>query len=355
MKKKTDGCIWIDLENTPHVPLFMPIKRELKRRGFKIVLTARDFAQTLELLQKLGETHLAIGRQFNGGKFWKATGILWRSFQLFVHLRRYHVLGFLSHGSRSGILAAACLRIPIVTMGDYEYSFNKLDNFFSTKVMRPEVTDKNVLVAGGLNLKKFVPYPGYKEQIYLSEFRPIPNFRKQIGVSDEKVLVVLRSPATTAHYHDFRSVEIMRAVIDHILSSPYTTIIALPRSSKEKELIGMLSKKAVERVQFPEEVLDGLNLMWHSDIVISGGGTMNREAALMGVPVYSIFTGPKGSVDRALSSEGRLHFISSPEEASEICIVKRNIPDKFIPPGRELVRFIADVVVNTIRKGLSDK
>ncbi len=159
MNKKTAGCIWIDLENTPHVPLFMPIKRELESRGFQVILTARDFAQTLEFLQKLGESHHAVGRQFNGGKYQKVAGILWRSFQLFVHLRRYNVLGFLSHGSRSGILAAACLRVPIITMGDYELSFTKLDNFFSTKVMRPEVTDRKVLVEDGLNLNKFVPYP----------------------------------------------------------------------------------------------------------------------------------------------------------------------------------------------------
>ncbi|MCK5607640.1 DUF354 domain-containing protein [Candidatus Pacearchaeota archaeon] len=353
MKKKTAGCIWIDLENTPHVPLFMPIKKELESRKFQVVLTARDFAQTLEFLQKLGESHHDIGRQFNGGKYRKVAGILWRSFQLFVHLRRYHVLGFLSHGSRSGILAAACLRVPIITMGDYELSFTKLDNFFSTKVMRPEVTDRKVLVEGGLNLNKFVPYPGYKEQIYLSEFHPLPDFRKQIGISDDTILVVLRSPATSAHYHDSRSLEIMKTVLEHVLANPGTIIIALPRTKSEKRLIRQLAKEGAARVKFPEEILDGLNLMWYSDIVISGGGTMNREAALLEVPVYSIFTGPKGSVDRALSLDGKLQFVSSPEEVRRIKVRKRAIGNDFKPPGRDLIRFVSDVVVDTIRENSS--
>ena len=340
--------IWIDLENTPHVPLFLPIKRELENRGFPVLLTARDFAQTIEFLKSRKTQHHAVGKQFSGSRFQKAAGLLWRSMQLYVHLHRYRVRGLLSHGSRSGIIAGAAMGVPIVTMGDYELSNTWLDNRFSSKVMRPEVTDREVLKQSGLDLRKYVPYPGFKEQIYLSDFHPLEQFREIIGIAEDAILVVLRTPATAAHYHDDGSLALMQAVIDHVLRHPNAEIIALPRSNEEKNLISQLAADNAARVHFPKRILDGLNLMWHADLVISGGGTMNREAALLGVPVYSIFTGARGSVDKTLTNQGKLRFASSPEAIKGILITKREIPSQYNPPGRKLIHFIADEVLKTI-------
>ena len=346
--KKSIPTIWIDLENTPHVPLFLPIREELEKHGYNVIMTARDFAQTIELLEMKKVSYHAVGSQLTGGKYLKAAGLLVRAFRLYIFIRKYRVHALLSHGSRSGILAGAFLRVPIITMGDYELSNTLLDNRFSAKVMRPDVTDPSILKKSGLDLGKYVPYPGFKEQIYLSGFQPDKNFRKKVKTGQDDIQVVLRSPATSAHYYNSLSVDIMKAVIHRVLSHKKTRMIALPRTGEERELIRSMSAGSSDRIIFPDGALDGLNLLWNSDVVISGGGTMNREAALLGVPVYSIFTGPKGSVDKALSDRGKLKFISKPEEVSQISIKKRDIDFTFIPPGRDLINFICNEVIKTV-------
>jgi predicted glycosyltransferase len=103
--------------------------------------------------------------------------------------------------------------------------------------------------------------------------------------------------------------------------------VLLPRN--KKQAVNLLKKWphwfADSRTVIPENVIDGLNLLWHSDLVVSGGGTMNREAAALGVPVYSVFRGKIGAVDRQLQKEGRLTLVENSDDVErKIVLARRN-------------------------------
>jgi len=344
--KSNSKTIWIDLENTPHVLLFEPLKRVFESKGYKVLFTARDFAQTLELLNSKGLNYHSVGRQIAWGRLGKIASILVRSLQLFLLMRKSEVIGFLSHGSRSGIIAAKLCKLPIVTLGDYEYSYTKIDNKLSTLIMRPEVTDIEVLKSSGLDINKYMPYRGIKEDIYLSEFCVKEDYRTQLGIDSGTILCTLRPPATMAHYHDEKAIELMKTIVTKILSHPSSLIVALPRSSSDVDLIDDMAGSERDRIIYPEEALDGLNLIWVSDFVVSGGGTMNREAAALRVPVYSIFTGKRGSVDRSLVKQGKLKFIENETDVEQLQVQKRILNSEYLPENSDLKNEIADAVLN---------
>ena len=118
-----------------------------------------------------------------------------------------------------------------------------------------------------------------------------------MGISEGELIVTIRPPATEAHYHNPESELLFEATINFLGKQENTRMVILPRN--EKKQTAWVKSNWSEwcdsgKIIFPEHVVDGLNLIWHSDLVISGGGTMNREAAALGVPVYSIFRGKIG-------------------------------------------------------------
>ena len=174
---------------------------------------------------------------------------------------------------------------------------------------------------------KFLKYPGIKEDVYLPSFRPDPKLRARLGVAEDELLATVRPPATEAHYHNPEAEGLLRATIEKFTSMPGARVLLLPRSkNQEKDLRDAWTKEiASGKVLIPAHVEDGMNIIWNSDLVVSGGGTMNREAAAMGVPVYSIFRGPIGAVDRLLASQGRLVMLESAEQVrTKIQAVRRN-------------------------------
>jgi hypothetical protein len=174
------------------------------------------------------------------------------------------------------------------------------------------IPDDHLRLQGGRVMK----YPGLKEDVYLSRFRPDPDLRRRLGIAEEHVLVVVRPPATEAHYHNPESETLLTAALERIVNTPGTRGILLPRNKRQEvELRSAWSVSlAAGMLLIPQNVEDGLNLVWNSDLVISGGGTMNREAAAMGVPVYSIFRGKIGAVDRYLADQGRMVLVETEED-----------------------------------------
>ena len=344
------GEIWIDLENTPHVMLFGPLISEFNANNYNILFTARDCAQTIGVLKSKGYVYHVIGKQYYGANVTKSLRIMQRAYFLWRFMRRRKLKGFVSHGSRSGIIAAKVIGLPIVTLGDYEYSNTVIDNALSKAIMRPNVTNICVLKKQHLNMKKYYPYDGVKEDIYLSTFLPDLSFKKMLCIPEESTYIVFRSPATSAHYHDSKSIDLMKEVINYVLTKSSAILVAVPRTRVDKEIILSASENCSDRLLILEEAVDGLNLIWNSDVVISGGGTMNREAAILGVPVYSIFTGRKGSVDLYLETEGRIKFVTTKDDVNSIIICKRYIPEEYIPrkPNlrKQLVRNIVDILEN---------
>jgi hypothetical protein len=217
-----------------------------------------------------------------------------------------------SHTSRGQFLAASLLRIPTVIMFDYEFvnatGFLRPDWLFVPEM----IAERNV----GQKSGQLFRYCGLKEDVYVPRFKPDTHLRAFLGVAQNEVLVTVRPPATEAHYHNPEGEQFFAACLRFLLDHPGVRVVLLPRNEKQARIICTEWSTEIENRSFiiPERAVDGLNLIWNSDLVISGGGTMNREASALGVPVYSIFRGRLGAVDEYLAKTGRLTVIKSIED-----------------------------------------
>ena len=342
------GKIWIDLDNSPHVPFFKPIIEELKKNGYLIVLTARECSQVCGLADLLGLKYQKIGRHFGKNKGLKALGLVFRSFQLLPLAFRGKFDLALSHGSRAQILTASILRIPSIMLLDYEFTKGVVN---PTWLIMPELVPDDAIMHDN---KYICKYPGIKEDVYAPNFKPNPKIKDELGINGkdnvDDIVVTIRPPATKAHYHKRQSEELFMATIEFLGKKDNTRIVVLPRYDDQKISFkklwpGLFSNG---KIIIPERVIDGLSLMWYSDVIISGGGTMNREAAALGVPVYSIFRGKIGAVDRYLSEKGRLTLLEDTADIpNKIKLVKMDRELKVNKSNGTL-----NVVVNHILKAL---
>jgi predicted glycosyltransferase len=306
--------IWIDLDNSPHVPFFIPIIEELEKRGYSIFLTARDAYQVVELLDLHHISCKRIGRHYGKLMTMKVIGACYRALQLIRAVMKEDLALAVSHGSRSQLIAATVLRIPSVVIFDYEHA-KSLKAIHPTWTMVPEVIYPEI--SSRIN-KRAMKYPGLKEDVYVPRFCPDPAIRSRLGVSDQELMVTVRPPASEAHYHNPKSDVLFNAAMEFLGQKPEVRTVLLPRNERQAASIRNAWPEPIKsgRVIIPDHVVDGLNLLWFSDLAISGGGTMNREAAALGVPVYSIFRGAIGGVDRYLSETGRLVLIEKVEDLS---------------------------------------
>ncbi len=312
--------VWIDLDNSPHVPFFKPIIGELRKRGHEVVITARDCFQVCGLADLMKLDYTKIGRHYGKNTVMKVAGLLIRSVQLSPTAVGAKPDIAVSHGSRSQVMISAALGIPSVVIADYEFTQTVAP---PTYVVVPElIPDGSVK---GFS-KSFFKYPGIKEDVYVPDFKPDPSILKELGIRDGELVVTIRPPATEAHYYVPESGDLFEATINFLGEQENTRMVILPRN-EIKQTAWVQSNWSewcrTGKIIFPEHVVDGLNLIWHSDLVISGGGTMNREAAALGVPVYSIFRGKIGAVDRYLSENGRLILLENPADLkNKISLVK---------------------------------
>ena len=321
-EKKT---VWIDLDNSPHVPFFVPIIRELETKGHSIVLTARDTFQVIGLADYNKLNYQKVGRHYGANKLLKVVGTIWRSIQLMNVVIRHKPDVSLSHGSRALLLVSWLIRIPSILIYDYEHA--KILPFIKPSLgIAPEVCanpGEAKRFRRGLSL-----YSGIKEDVYVPFFRPDSSILRQLNVRANEIIATIRPPASEAHYHNPDSDMLFTKVVEFLGHSEGVRMIILPRNEMtQKNLIRTSWPQWCKdgKIVIPDQVVDGLNLMWHSDLVISGGGTMNREAAALGLPVYSIFRGKLGAVDKYLADHGRLVLIESPANVeSQIRVSKRS-------------------------------
>jgi predicted glycosyltransferase len=200
--------------------------------------------------------------------------------------------------------------------------------------------------------EKIRTYKGIKEDVYAPEFKPDPTLVNQLGIQQGDITVTVRPPATEAHYFNPESETFFVEFMNRVCSTPRTRVILLPRNKKQE--IHIRSKWPQwfkdSKVIIPDTVIDGLNLLWHSDLVVSGGGTMNREAAALGVPAYSIFRGKAGAVDRQLRDEGRLMIIDCIEDVQEKILIKpRDKENLQESKPRRALREIVDHIETVLR------
>jgi predicted glycosyltransferase/glycosyltransferase involved in cell wall biosynthesis len=317
--------IWIDLENTPHIPFFKPIIRELEKRNYKVVLTARDAFQTCEMATRYGLTYTQIGHHYGQNRLRKILGLVVRSMQLIPFVLRERPCLGLNHGARAQILICNLLRIPNVMVMDYEHSKTLPLVRPWWEIVPDVVSDEGLHCRRKERIRKF---SGIKEDVYVPEFIPDPSIIEKLQLNGA-VVVTVRPPASEAHYHNAEADVLFESLMERICRTQEVKAILLPRNSAQKASIVAAHPHWFKdsKVIIPEEVVDGLNLLWHSDLAVSGGGTMNREAAALGVPVYSIFRGEIGAVDHSLQAQGRLVLIENTEDVQSKILLRRRARD----------------------------
>lgn len=317
--------VWIDLDNSPHVAFFSPIIHEMQKKNYDLFITTRDCFQVCELANLHKLNYHNIGRHYGKYKILKLIGLLIRTFQLMPLVIQKKPGLSISHGSRSLIILSKLLNIPSILLMDYEW----VTNF--PRFLRPNwVIAPNKIPA--IKLKRYgnkvLFYDGLKEYVYTQSFKPDASILKFIEIENRDrntVLVTVRPPAIEAHYHNRRSDVLFHETLKYLHTFPNIIIVMLPRSKNQTNDIKIKWKQAVseKKIIIPTKAVDGLSLMWYSDIVISGGGTMNREAASLGVPVYSIFGGKIGAIDQYLVQEKRLTILRNSEDIKKIKIMKK--------------------------------
>lgn len=301
--------IWIDLDNSPHIPFFTPIIAELRKRGCTVVLTARDAYQVCELADRLNFEYTRIGRHYGKHKIFKVLGTFLRTVQLMPFALTHRPDLAVSHGSRAQTIICSLLGIPTLGIVDYEF-VQSVGGLGPKWLMVPDVIPDSAFPSNNGTILK---YPGIKEDVYAPQFQPDPSIKADLGLKEVDLIVTLRPPASEAHYHNPESDALCEEVVKFLSERDDITVILLPRNSRQAAVARKLWSDllASGKMIIPDHAVDGLNLIWHSDLVISGGGTMNREAAALGVPVYSIFRGHAGAVDRYLSEQNRLVMVKS--------------------------------------------
>jgi uncharacterized protein len=298
--------IWVDLTNSPHVLVMRPVIRALERAGAEVLVTARDFAQTLDLCVRHGLACEAIGHHRGGRLAAKGVGLLSRSTALARWARGRRIDIALGHGSNDVTVAAALLRIPSATAFDYEWA--KVQHTINCRLARaivvPEVIPPERLAPYGATPAKLRRYEGLKEEYYLADFEPDPAVLGELGLDPARPIAVVRTPPAVSLYHRFEN-PLFGAVLDRLRGAQ---TVVLPRTPEQRaELGGFI---------VPERAIDAQSLIAFADLVISAGGTMNREAVALGTPVWTTFEGRMGAVDEALIADGRLRRLARAEDVT---------------------------------------
>jgi predicted glycosyltransferase len=317
--------IWIDLANSPHVPFFRALIPEFTARGHQVEISARDFAQTVELATKANLLPHVIGGHGGGKLTGKAGNLVGRAAALRKWARDRGFDLAVSHNSYAQIAAAAALGIKSVTLMDYEHQpANHLAFRLASRVIVPRAFPASELKKFGASTRRVKRYKGMKEDVYLADFTPDESFGdilQQLGVAAEDVLIVARPPAREALYHRFEN-ELFDELLTHLAKQSNAKIILLLRTDAQR---ADYEQKTLSNLIMPRTALDGANLIAAADLVVSAGGTMNREAVALGVPAASIYAGKWAAIDEQLVSEGRLSRIASREEIESIIAKKKSV------------------------------
>jgi uncharacterized protein len=302
--------VWVDLTNSPHVLVLRPIVAALRAQGHEVQITARDFAQTLGLLERFAIDHTVVGHHRGERMAAKAVGLAQRSGTLTRWARGRGFDLALGHGSNDVSVAARLLRIPCSTMFDYEWATvqHTVNCRLAQTVVVPEVIPPERLDRYGAR-GKVAGYAGLKEEYYLADFEPDAAVLDELGLDPARPIAVVRTPPEVSLYHRFEN-DVFAEVLARLRGEQ---TVVLPRTPQQRAQLG-------DGFIVPERAIDAQSLIAYADLVVSAGGTMNREAVALGTPVWTTFQGKLGAVDERLIEDGRLRML---ERADEVELVKR--------------------------------
>jgi predicted glycosyltransferase len=305
--------IWVDLTNTAHVLVLRPLVEQLERQGHEVTLTARPLSHTRELLEDWGHPHTVIGTYGGSGRVGKGRAAVGRIARLWRFARgRDFDLAF-AHGSTDLPPVCRLLRIPNTTMFDYEWASlqHHVNCRLASRVLVPDAIPADRLARYGARPPKLVQYPGLKEEYYLADFEPDRAALEDLQIEDSGILCVVRTAPSYALYLRGAENELLPRLLRTLSANDETRTVVLARTDEQRRAIAELG---LDRVTVPQRAVDGRSLVAFADLLVSAGGTMNREAAVLGTPVWSIFEGRLGAIDEQLAREGRLRFLRDPVE-----------------------------------------
>jgi predicted glycosyltransferase len=299
--------IWFDMTASAHPVVFRPVITRLRDAGHEVEITARDYAQTLELLRLHGLDYVAVGEHAGASRTRKVMALAGRTTTLHRWARGRFDLG-VAHGSNDLALAAAWAGIPAVNMFDYEFAIQQhhIGCRLARRVITPDAIPPSRLWRFGVTDSKLRQYQGLKEEYYLADFKPDPTVLEQLGVDGDRVVVVVRPPPDVSLYHR-KSNPLFPRVLSHLGERDDVQAVVLPRTDAQRHNVKALS---LPSVVVADHAVDAQSLIAASDLVVSAGGSMNREAVALGVPVYTTYGGRLGGVDEALIRSGRLRPLS---------------------------------------------
>ena len=339
-------AVWLDFENAPHVWVLTPIIDYLRREGYPLILTARDFSCTVGLCQRLGHSIQVVGRPGIGkSDLAKRLKVGERALSLYVRLfgHRKGVALALSHGSRSQILAAHYLGLPVVVLNDYEFSDQSVFRFVDHLLMPFPIPKET----RGRYADRVVWYPGLKEELYLYGFHPRESGLEGLGDSSQ-IRVLMRPEGRFTHYRSAQSEILQGAILEYLAQRDNVQLVLLPRDAEQGRALARFCTQHHLPYWIPQEVLDGPALIWEMDLVIGGGGTMTREAAVLGIPSYSFFAGQWGGVDRHLQAQGRLIRLADKGDVQKIKLTKRGPANPAISDAA--LNFVTGFIEGVIRR-----
>jgi hypothetical protein len=302
--------VWIDVTNSPHAVIFRPLIGRMRARGHEVTVTSREFAQTVGLLDRFGIAHEVVGAHGGASRRGKARAMAARSAALvrFARGRRFDLA--VAHGSTDQPLAARLAGTPQVSMFDYEFAaaMHHWNGRLASRVLVPAAIPEGALARYGIRPPRLVRYPGLKEEYYLADHVLDEGVAGELGLDRERVVAVVRPPPEVTLYHRGASTDLFAAALARLLAAPGVQTVVLPRTEEQRAAV------AGGPAIVPERPVDGPSLVAAADLVVSAGGTMNREAAALGVPAYTPFAARLGAVDRRLIDEGRLRRLERPED-----------------------------------------
>ena len=339
--------IWIDLSNSPHVPFFTALAREFERRGHIIEWTARDYAQTLELARNAGFDPPVFGSHGGKNVFAKGAKFAARMVKLTRWASGNKIDLVVVHNSQEPLIVARMLGIDSVNLMDYEHHPGNHLSFRSAKrLIVPSSFPDATLRKFGTTERKVKRFDGLKEDVYLANFKADPAFSAELtklGIGTNNILVVVRPHAPEALYNRGFENDLLDLALDRIAAVENVKIVLLPRKDFQANTLRKRHPQA--NIIIPTAALDGANLLAAADLVISGGGTMNREASALGVPTATIFTGKAAAIDEYLMNQGRMIKIESAADIDALKVVKKSSAN----PRREtgMLKIVADLILNT--------
>jgi predicted glycosyltransferase len=303
--------VWVDLTNPAHVVVLRPLVDLLEADGHEVILTARPLSHTTELLDDWGHPYTAIGQHGGAGRLGKALAAASRVAQVFGFARGKNFDYGLAHGSTDLPPVGRLIGIPNTTMFDYEWARlqHEVNCRLATRVLVPDAIPAERLAQYGARPPKLIQYPGLKEEYYLADFEPDPGVLAELGLDAGRVIAVVRTAPSYALYLGGSENELVPRVLRRLLDEG-AQVVVLARTDEQRSALREVDPALV----VPERAVDSRSLAGLADLVVSAGGTMIREAAVLGTPVWSIFEGRRGAVDDQLEREGRVRFLRDPAE-----------------------------------------